>query len=774
MRRKLIGDMKKDMKKHIKKAIIGLFTLTALAGLTACGKSSGDTTPAREFYYVPTYQDVELEVDYVQKSVAVGDNVYLFGSKWNHETGEGKDLMYCYQPLTGELKDFPIDMKAEDGVNTSIQQMVVNSKGNILMMVNKFQMPEMTNTEDVLSGPQEYREWVELWEVSPADAAVLSVVDIQSAFESEGSFWAQYMALDAQDNVYFCDGNNMVYVLDSKGNKLFSKQIDTWINGLFAGNDGKVYIKTDGEGGMAVRPVDLQGKTVGEAVKSEGLTSGNSYNQRFYLGNDGTMLINDESKVFSYDFTTDVRCDLFTWLDADVNSEYVQEMGQLSDGRYWAFLREYGEKEEHSFVILKKTPAAEVGIKEELVFGTMWLDQSVRKNIIDFNKASEKYRITVKEYGSTDYETGKMQFNNDITSGNCPDIIDVSQIDYKIYAAKGVLEDFYPYMEKAGINKADYLENVFKAYESDGKLFVIVPQFYISTTAAKASVIGDRTGWNLQEMLEAAKNSNVEAVMPYATRDTVFYYCVYNNLDDFINWETGECAFNSDEFIQVLEFAKEFPEEWDYNQQEEGTYSKIMNNKILFLQTTISSVQEYQMMQGMFGGDVSFVGFPNAQRKGNLIQPSNGSVAINAKSKHKDGAWEFVSGLLSEEYQSDIAGDNGMGWGFPIKQSALEKVFEKAMTPEYYKDETGKQVEQPKTSWGYDDFNIDIYAAKKEEVDGVKAIIASAEKAYSPSNEELSKIVNEEAAAFFNGQKSAKEVADIIQNRVQIYVNENR
>ena len=78
-----------------------------------------------------------------------------------------------------------------------------------------------------------------------------------------------------------------------------------------------------------------------------------------------------------------------------------------------------------------------------------------------------------------------------------------------------------------------------------------------------------------------------------------------------------------------------------------------------------------------------------------------------------------------------------------------DKVFEKAMTPEYYKDENGKQVEQPKTSWGYDDFNIDIYAAKQEEVDAVKAIIDSAEKAYSPSNEELTKIVNEEAAAFF-------------------------
>ena len=35
-------------------------------------------------------------------------------------------------------------------------------------------------------------------------------------------------------------------------------------------------------------------------------------------------------------------------------------------------------------------------------------------------------------------------------------------------------------------------------------------------------------------------------------------------------------------------------------------------------------------------------------------------------------------------------------------------------------------------------------------------------------------VAKEEAAAFFKDQKSAKETADIIQNRVQIYVNENR
>ncbi len=35
------------------------------------------------------------------------------------------------------------------------------------------------------------------------------------------------------------------------------------------------------------------------------------------------------------------------------------------------------------------------------------------------------------------------------------------------------------------------------------------------------------------------------------------------------------------------------------------------------------------------------------------------------------------------------------------------------------------------------------------------------------------KIVNEEAAAYFNGQKSVEDVTKIIQSRMSIYVSEN-
>ena len=242
-----------------------------------------------------------------------------------------------------------------------------------------------------------------------------------------------------------------------------------------------------------------------------------------------------------------------------------------------------------------------------------------------------------------------------------------------------------------------------------------------------------------------------------------------------MNWETGESCFDGDDFIRVLEFAAKFPDDndIDYTTEGDGICARIRGDKVLLMQTSFDSVQEYQMYNGLFGEKVNFIGYPDADRKGNMITSTTGSVAINASSKHKEGAWEFVKILLSDEYQDSLVSENSMSYGFPVKRSALEKQFARDMEKEYTTDANGNKVEQMKTSWGYDDFNMDIYAATQEEIDAVKAIIESAEKTSTVSNEELVNIITEETGAFFKGQKSAKETADIIQNRIQIYMKEH-
>lgn len=782
------------MKKFIKRAMAFLIIGAMIFSTEGCGGNGGEQQrEKREFYYVPEYVDIKLDVNYIQQSLAIGDELYLVGEKWDDESGESSTLLYRYQLTTGEQSQVNVDMVK----GSSVSQMAVNSKGNLVMLVSRYEpvyededvpaedtnsTAEDSETEDAdesvseseedeeIRMPIDYKSYMDLMEISPTDGAVLSQTDIKPVFDDPDSTWVQYMVLDAQDNIYLCAGESSIYILDTTGQKKGTVSVDNWINNMFVTGDGTVYIQYYGETGPEVKPLDAQTKTLGEAVKSENLSG---ISGRYYQAAEGGVFINEGDAVSTYDFASDVKEEIFHWLDADINSDEVENMGQISDGRFWAMTRNWmSGNSEYSLVLLTKTPAAEVREKVELVYGTMWLSQDLRTAIIDFNKSNDSYRITVREYAANDYRAGLTQFNNDITGGNSPDIIDLSNIDFSRYASKGVFEDLYPYMEKDGIQREDYLSNVLKTYEIGGKLYGIMPQFYIITTMAKASNVGDVTGWTIDEMLDFAESHEAANLFDYGSRGQILYYCVYNNIDEYIDWESGKCFFDSEDFVRVLEFAKKFPEEPNYEERDEGTSARLRSDKVLLMQYSLSSVQEFQMLTGLYGEKVAFVGYPNSERNSNLIQPTNGCAAISSKAANKEGAWEFIKTLISKEYQNNLVSSN-RNWGFPILNEALEKQFENDMTPEYYEDHEGNQVEQPKTTWGWDDFQMEIYAATPAEVEAVRAVITSASRLSGSASEELSNIITEETEPFFKDQKSAQETADIIQNRIQTYVNEN-
>ena len=61
----------------------------------------------------------------------------------------------------------------------------------------------------------------------------------------------------------------------------------------------------------------------------------------------------------------------------------------------------------------------------------------------------------------------------------------------------------------------------------------------------------------------------------------------------------------------------------------------------------------------------------------------------------------------------------------------------------------------------------------QEQVDQIRELIETTTKVAN-YDQSMINIVNEEAEAFFQGQKSAQDVAKLIQSKANIYVNEQR
>ena len=130
---------------------------------------------------------------------------------------------------------------------------------------------------------------------------------------------------------------------------------------------------------------------------------------------------------------------------------------------------------------------------------------------------------------------------------------------------------------------------------------------------------------------------------------------------------------------------------------------------------------------------------------------------------------EDASFYLTEETQTD---EDEMNWRLPVYKEAILDKLEAAQERPYWEDEEGNKEYYDQYFWaGGEEFILEPLS--KEEADALYEYVCSVDMAYS-YDENLYLIVEEEAAAYFAGQKSVEEVVEIIQSRAQVYINESR
>ena len=213
---------------------------------------------------------------------------------------------------------------------------------------------------------------------------------------------------------------------------------------------------------------------------------------------------------------------------------------------------------------------------------------------------------------------------------------------------------------------------------------------------------------------------------------------------------------------------KRFPAQAEYD----PSLEKLRSGEILLYNDTVTAASQYQLYEFIFGGPVNLIGYPTFGESGLTLSSNGTTVGMSASSENKEGVWEFIRFNVSKDRQENVGSPNG---GFPILRSALLKQLENDRKPVYGKDENGAEKEVAKSTWsmnlGSDDFTVEVYASSQEQTDRVLEMIESAQSGERMDQEILS-IILEETSGYFEDQKSLESVIDVIQNRVQLYLNE--
>ncbi len=504
---------------------------------------------------------------------------------------------------------------------------------------------------------------------------------------------------------------------------------------------------------------------------------------------EGECLAYDKDTLFAFTPGSVEKRELLRWADWGVSSINTMPIGmeggvlRLLDARY----REY--------ITLAPTPASRVKPRQEVTMACLYLDSAVDDAVRDFNRRSTEYCVSIRDYSGGEPVTQDVRdraitaLNLDIVSGKMPDLLSVQDgVPFKSYAQKGLLQDLGPWLASEGIELLPQLQ---RAGTVDGKTMMVCGSFAVITAIGSRDYLGDLQGWTAAEA-EALAASLPECKGVFTsmmTRDLFLRYLA-SYLEGYLDWEAGTASFDSPEFRDVLEFAFGLPIQ---PPKESGMGdSEVMGGTALAAAYTITSVSNWQVRDMVYMGKLVCPGFPAGDRVGSLIYMT-APMALSAAAACPEGAYAFLGSMLDEQAQTAYTDL------FPSTAAAFENQLAEAMrdpTPEegykmiytfsngaqfldptVYPWEGGEGEQQPRKVFCWVDDNGSVYrqenmyAMSEAQRDSLLALLDSAARS-SSYDQTVARIVQEEAGAYFAGQRSVEETASRIQSRVELYLSE--
>jgi ABC-type glycerol-3-phosphate transport system substrate-binding protein len=250
---------------------------------------------------------------------------------------------------------------------------------------------------------------------------------------------------------------------------------------------------------------------------------------------------------------------------------------------------------------------------------------------------------------------------------------------------------------------------------------------------------------------------------------------------NYIDADNKNASFTDQGFIDLLNTVKAFGDEKLVNSNVQTDTVSVLDaagrGSIVFYPCNIDDYFTYWFMKSALNDHLSLYNIPSAGNSGSRTFTTNSLYAINKNSKHTEIAWEFLKVLLSDEIQSQAlreegsqgksaASDNIDIGGFPINKTAQQQKAQQVIdTSKGMKNKIRLKLDGP------GEISLNPAAMTQADIDYIDKFISEL-NTYANIDPNIDNIIQDEAKAFFNGDKSAEETAKLIQGRANTYLGE--
>lgn len=571
--------------------------------------------------------------------------------------------------------------------------------------------------------------------------------------DQEGDYYC-YGTIDEQNGQYTKVEGSLVKIL-STGEILYETAIgsDIKINDLCQTEDGRIYLllndmtedKVAGDWLLAeIEPTT--GKLVQESVKELPLRDG------VYLGKAGSypavagVSQTDGRKISKVDMAEGNLSPIlfftgtsYGWHNGmelwDIQVSEDGDIELLWTGTIWAGTSDKeGLWERLKMEKVEKIPIVVRGV----FYGDTWFSSKAAQ----FNMQNSTYHVVIEDCGNgNDMEDFARLTSVQIGTGKGPDIINgILMSDYmEGLLEKGALEELNPYMEASG-TKEDYFPLTFATWRQGERIYGVNPSVVVWDVAAAEEVLQGRDTPDIETLADAllAWDGGGVYLRGYDSAGVLKNFLEgTESLWGMLDWENGSCDFDTPLFGKLLEAAGRYGDDGRKNSEFSITQLRVYWNVLYF---------DGQAQQEAKGKVTSGMLFDNGCH---AVSESGYALAMNANSSNKEGAWEFIRFLIREESQSTDADSLSP----PVQREAFEKWMQECV----------KKGESDKMSYDTSEKKQAEFRKGIEEARPLPIRIVP-----------VLDIILEEAADYFSGYKSAEEISQVINRRVQLFLDERK